>query len=116
VTPVPKWIEHGEPGGVKLYDPKLFTPGEVGVEPPTQVAVKALGAIDVRNRDDDGLELQVDRTGSRGLGCSFVTHLGTAHVTLLRLVPQKVGRAARRTRPGSQLNLQSRPVRAVHGL
>src|SRR4029450_544593 len=29
----------------------LFTGGEVGVEPPTQTAVEALGAIDVRYRD-----------------------------------------------------------------
>jgi hypothetical protein len=32
----------------ELYDPKLVTPDAVGVEPPTQVAVEALGAIDVR--------------------------------------------------------------------
>jgi hypothetical protein len=31
------------------------------VEPPSEVAVKVLGAIDVRNRKDDDLELHVDR-------------------------------------------------------
>src|SRR6266481_7176498 len=49
----------------ELYDPKLVTLSEVGVEPPTQVAVKALGAIDVRDRDDDDLELHVDRPHSQ---------------------------------------------------
>jgi hypothetical protein len=37
----------------------------VGFAPPTEVAVNALSAIDVRNRDND-LELHVDRPGSRG--------------------------------------------------
>jgi hypothetical protein len=55
----------------ELDDPKIVTPGDVGVEPPAQAAVKALGAIDVRNGDDDDLELQVDRPRSRGLDCSF---------------------------------------------
>src|SRR5271165_2230024 len=31
----------------ELYDPKVVTPDKVGVEPPTQATVKALGAIDV---------------------------------------------------------------------
>jgi hypothetical protein len=44
--------------GRKLHDPELVAPGEFGVEPPTQVAVKALGAIDVRNGDDDDLEFR----------------------------------------------------------
>jgi hypothetical protein len=55
----------------------------VGFAPPTEVAVKAFGAIDVRNRDDDDLELHVDRPGSRRLNGSFAVHVGTAHVWLL---------------------------------
>src|SRR5262245_29641161 len=50
----------------ELYDPEIVTPGDIGVEPPTQAAVKALGAIDVRNGDDDDLELQVERLRFRG--------------------------------------------------
>ena len=64
----------------ELYDPKLVTADDVSVEPPTQAAVKALGAFDVRNRDDDDLELHVDPPRSRGLNCSFAAHLSTAHV------------------------------------
>jgi hypothetical protein len=64
----------------ELHHPKRVTPDEVGVEPPTQVAVEALGAIDVRNRDDDDLELHVDPLRSWGLDCSFAAHLSTAHV------------------------------------
>ena len=56
--------------------------GEVGVEPPTQVAVKALGAIDVRNGDDDDLELHVDRTSCRRLDCGVAADLNV-HVDLL---------------------------------
>jgi hypothetical protein len=34
--------------------------GVVGVEPPPQAAVEALGAVDVRNRDDQDLKFEVD--------------------------------------------------------
>ena len=56
----------GEPGGVNWMTRKRVTDDEVGVESPTQAAVEALGAIDVRNRDDDDLELHVDRPCLRG--------------------------------------------------
>jgi hypothetical protein len=45
----------------ELHGPKRVTDDEVGVEPPAQAAVEALGSIDVGHRDDDGLELQVHR-------------------------------------------------------
>ena len=45
----------------ELHDPKRVADDEVGIEPPAQAAVKALGAIDVRNRNDDDLELHIDR-------------------------------------------------------
>src|SRR4051812_47087633 len=60
----------------------VVTGGEVGVEPPTQAAVKALGAIDVCNRDDDDLELQVDRPCG-GCDISFDHSVGLAHDGLL---------------------------------
>src|SRR4051794_17261649 len=44
-------------GRGELHDSKRVTDDEIGVEPPSQVAVKPLGAIDVRNRDDYRLEL-----------------------------------------------------------
>jgi hypothetical protein len=46
-------------GRRELYHPPVAG-GEVGIQPPAEAAVKALGAIDVRNRDDDDLELHVD--------------------------------------------------------
>jgi hypothetical protein len=70
--------------GRELYDPKLLADDEVGIEPPTQIAVEPLGPINVRDRDDDHLELHVDPRRSRGLDCSFAAHLLTAHVRLLR--------------------------------
>jgi hypothetical protein len=45
VTFLPKMTEHAEPGGVNWITRKSSL--EVGVEPPAQAAVKALGAIDV---------------------------------------------------------------------
>jgi hypothetical protein len=48
----------------ELYDAKVATLGNIGVEPPTQASVKSLGPLDVRNRNGDDLELEVDR--SRG--------------------------------------------------
>ena len=47
----------------ELHAPERVADDEVGVEPPAQVAVKALGAIDVRDGDGGDLELHVD--GSR---------------------------------------------------
>jgi hypothetical protein len=38
----------------------MVTVDEVGVESPTQAAVKLLGAIDVRDGNGDNLELKVD--------------------------------------------------------
>ena len=60
MTFLPKMTEHLEPGGVELDHAEVVAGGEVGVEPPTQAAVKALGAIDVRNRDDHDFEPHVD--------------------------------------------------------
>jgi hypothetical protein len=41
----------------KLYGTILVALGELGVESPTKVAVRTLGAIEVRNRDDDNLDV-----------------------------------------------------------
>jgi hypothetical protein len=57
--------------------------GEVGVEPPSKSPVELLFAIDVCNRDDDGLEFHLDLPGSLGLDCGFATRLNHAHVRLL---------------------------------
>jgi hypothetical protein len=81
---------------------------EIGVSfaPPTEVAVNALSAVDVRNRDND-LELHVDCPGSRGLNGSFAVDVGTAHVRLLAFeVPPEWQHTSRRVnhRGGTQSN------------
>ena len=58
----------------ELYNSKIVADGEVGIEPPTQITVKALGAIDVRDRDDDDLKLHVDRARPQGLDRGFTPH------------------------------------------
>ena len=41
-------------------DDVVVVRGEVGVEPPPETPVELLGALDIRDRDDDDLELHVD--------------------------------------------------------
>jgi hypothetical protein len=47
VTPMPKWTEVDEPGGVRLDDSVVVSGGEVGVLPPAQRLVELLGPVDV---------------------------------------------------------------------
>src|SRR5215218_11359940 len=61
---------------------KRITDHEVGIESPAQVAVEALGAIHVGNRDDDDLELHIDRS-SRGCDVSFDHIIELVHDSLL---------------------------------
>src|SRR5215471_12862109 len=49
----------GRAGWRELDHAELTTDDEVGVEPPVEAAVEAFGTINVRDRDDDDLELQV---------------------------------------------------------
>src|ERR1700722_4653293 len=69
--------------GRRELDPSIIVPGGVvEVKPPTQVAIESLGAIDVRDRDDDDLKLHVDRARARGLDRGFSLHFGNAHFKL----------------------------------
>ena len=52
-------------GRRELDDPEAVIESEIGVQPPPQAPVEALGAIDVGHRNDDDLELQIDRRSSR---------------------------------------------------
>ncbi len=83
VTFVPK-MTGGPPSRAAELDPPkvVFSGGKVGVEPPTQAAVEALGAIDVPNRNDHDLELHVDGSRHRRLDRSFAAYLSIAHVDL----------------------------------
>jgi hypothetical protein len=47
-------------GRRELDDAEVVAGGEVSVEPPAQLAVELLGAIDVGNRDHGDLELHVE--------------------------------------------------------
>jgi hypothetical protein len=83
VSFVPNWIEHPEPGGVNWTTRTPLSKGKIRIEPPSETPIKRLRALDIRNRDDDDLELEVDPPRSRGLDCSFAAHLITAHVQFL---------------------------------
>src|SRR5512138_443143 len=52
--------------------------GEIGVQPPAELAVKRLGTIDVGYRDDNALELHVygAALGGRVAGGAFLDSLG----------------------------------------
>jgi hypothetical protein len=52
---------------------------EIGVQPPPQASVQALGAFDVGYRNDDDLADHIDRPSARGLGCMSIAQLWAAH-------------------------------------
>jgi hypothetical protein len=74
VNPVPKWMSR-RAGGRELHDPERVALGDVGIEPPPQAAVKALGSLDVRNGDHDDFELHVEHARVRGLECRSAVRL-----------------------------------------
>ena len=100
-------MEHGEPGGVSCTTRQSSPAGEIGVQPPPQALVEALGAIDVGHRNDDDLELRVDHLDSRKLGRRFSAHPGGAHRALRGYLPVRdtiglgdhAGKAARAFQP-----------------
>ena len=51
-APGPRWRE--------LHHAKVLTGGEVSVEPPPELRVELLGALNIRYRDDDHLEFHVE--------------------------------------------------------
>jgi hypothetical protein len=72
----------GRTRGRELNDPEIVVRDDIGVEPPTEIAIKLLGAIDVRDRDDDDLKLHVGRPHCPGPGRSLALHRSIAHVQL----------------------------------
>ena len=71
VTFLPKTTEHPEPGGVNWITRKSSPAAKSASSLQPKPAVKALGAIDVRNRDDHDFEPHVDCLRSRRLDRSF---------------------------------------------
>jgi hypothetical protein len=71
VTFLPKWTEQQEAGGA------------VNVEPPSDSLVKPLRAVDIRNGDDDDLELHVNSRDVRVSCCVATTDFMGAHGYLL---------------------------------
>src|SRR5262249_35802426 len=69
-------------GRRELDDPHTVIEGEVGVQPPTETAVEALGAIDVRHRNDYDFQLGIDSLSGRGFRCLFIADLCGAHRNL----------------------------------
>src|SRR4029077_10102288 len=62
-----------------LDDAEAVLEREIGVEPPPQASVEALRTIDVGDRNDHDLELQVNSRGVRSLSCMVVGDLCAAH-------------------------------------
>jgi hypothetical protein len=73
-------------GRRELDDPEAIIKDEIGVLPPPQPSLETLGAIDVGHRNDNDLELQIDRGGARDLGRVFIARLCAAHGDLRGLV------------------------------
>ena len=78
VTFVLNCIEEPEPGGCELDDSEAVIELEVGVEPPTHPLVELLGTIDVRNWDNDYLQLHVEAHEARAADHVFfhLSHSG----------------------------------------
>ena len=55
----PELDRAGRPGRRELDDPEAVVEREVGIEPPAEPRVELLRALDVGDRDDNDLELQV---------------------------------------------------------
>src|SRR5712692_7761245 len=55
----------------KLDRAPVVTVGEVGVEPPPEPPIELLRAVDIRDRDDDDLELHVDSRDARRVVTRF---------------------------------------------
>src|SRR3954447_16110267 len=59
---------------------------EVGVEPPAEAPIELLRAVDIRYRDGDHLELQVNLPDPRLGGCVLTSDCACAHTGLLARV------------------------------
>ena len=76
----------------ELHDPKRVAHDEVGVDPPAQAAVEALGALDVGYRDDDDLEPHVASPGG-ACGLSLDHRFALTHDGLLACPRGGLGRS-----------------------
>lgn len=71
--------------GRELNGPRAITPDKVRIDPPAQVAVKVLGAIDIGNWDDSDLKLHVDCSRFRDFSRGFAARQNGVHLDLLYL-------------------------------
>ncbi len=68
-TPVPIAIEHAEPGGGQLDEPKLIVDLVIVVGVKTErIRIEGLGAVDIGDGDGDEFELEVHAGGPFGGG------------------------------------------------
>src|SRR5690348_14176961 len=70
----------------KLDTAPVVTVGEVAVEPPSEPRVELLRAIDIRDREDDNLELHVNPRNTRDLCRVDTMYWFRAHNCFLRRV------------------------------
>src|SRR6516165_4308485 len=63
----------------ELDQAEIFTGGAVNVEPPSDPFVKLLRTLDIRNGDDDDLELHVNSRDARVSCCIVTTDFIGAH-------------------------------------
>src|SRR5262249_37440280 len=77
-------------GRRELHDPEAVIEAEVGVEPPTEVPIELLRVVDIRDGNDDGLELQVDVLNACVADRVVTTEFIDAHSCLLCCVAMTV--------------------------
>ena len=99
MKPVPNAIEQSECVGVNWTTPDAVAEVEVGVQPPSEALVEALGPIDVGDGDRYDLELHVDRPRCGRSGEAPVLASVVLMRTSLDWVAASCRRPARPSRP-----------------
>jgi hypothetical protein len=84
------WIEHhavarGGPRSDAFIANVLNGNGLLADQPPAQACVELLGAINVRDRGDHDLQLQVSCGSTCSLDCRLIARLVSLHVEFLTL-------------------------------
>jgi hypothetical protein len=82
----------------ELDDAEVVTASHVGVESPAEACVEVLRPVDVRDRQDHGLELELSDLHRRSAGRPFAGRLDTAHLGSIVLADTPNARRRRKGR------------------
>src|SRR4029079_15112016 len=94
-------------GRRELDDPEAVVEREVGVELPSEARVEAPRALDLRDRNDDDFELQIDGRRAGGRRDRLTAPLSGTHLqppcvmpAVITFAPPRAAPSSRRAPPG----------------